>query len=122
MTSCAENLSTLRADVFHAAMRVKYNPARLADAGGVDALLLGEWRCMALEVEAVPCGSSPGVDYLINQLVLVRLCPQAASPTQEADALRARLRERGAAMGILVDFSRDLMVDDVVTIMNGSEL
>ncbi len=64
MNSVFSDLTALRAEVFHAAMRVKYNPGRLADTGCEDALLLGECQRMALEVEALPCGASPGVDYL----------------------------------------------------------
>ncbi len=122
MNSCVSDLSALRAEVFHAAMRVKYDPDRVADAGCDADLLLGEWKSMALEVEALPCGSSSGLDYLINKQLLVRLCPRGSSPEEQADALRERLEELGAAMGLLVDFERDLMVDGLVTIMNGSEL
>ncbi len=121
MDSCVSDLSSLRAEVFLAALRVKYSPIRLADEACVGALLVGEWQRMALQVEALPCGASPGVDYLVNKTLVVRLCPWGSLP-EEANALRARLEELGAAMGLLVDFSRDLMVDGLVTIMNGSEL
>ncbi len=122
MNSVFSDLSALRAEVFHAALRVKYNSGRMGDAARDAQRLVGECQRMALEVEALPCGSSPEEDYLVNKQLLVRLCPRGSSPEAQANALRERLRERGAAMGLLVDFDRDLMVDGLVTIMNGSEL
>ncbi len=122
MNSCVLELSALRAEVFHAAMRVKYESGRMADAARDAERLVDECQSMALEVEAVSSGSPPVLDYVINKLVLARICPRASSPIEEAEALRDRLRECGAAMGLLVDFDRDLMVDGLVTIMNGSEL
>lgn len=117
MKECAGRgrLSLLRMAVFRAALRTKNNFHNGEDAEARWALLARELEGMGLEVR-----KSGAREMELAGLVLARSGAGMAGET-EKDALREALEKRELAMGMLVDFGRDLLVDGLVTIMNGSE-
>lgn len=117
MKECVERgrLSHLRMAVFQAALRTKDNFRHGADGNA-------RWAWLAEELEGMGLGvRTTGVREMeLAGLMLARLVEGMAGE-MEKEALREALVARGLAMGVLVDFERDLMMDGLVVVdLDGS--
>ena len=112
MKECVERgrLSSLRVAVFQAALRTKNYFRQGADENARWALLARELEGMGIEVQ-----KSGAHEIELAGLVWVKLGEGMTGETEKA-AMRAALEKRGLAMGVLVDFKRDLMMDGVVVV------
>lgn len=112
MKECADRdrLPFFRMAVFSAALRTKDNFRNGADENARWAWLARELEGMGLEVR-----KSGAHEVELARLVLVRLGEGMTGETEKA-TMRAALEKRGLAMGVLVDFERDLMMDGVVMV------
>ncbi len=112
MKECVDRdrLSNLRMAVFQAALRTKKTFRQGADANARWAWLARELEGMGIEVRKFGAH-----EMELAGLVLVRSGAGMAGET-EKEALREALEKRGLAMGVLVDFERDLMMDGLVMV------
>ena len=112
MKECVDRdrLPFLRMAVFCAALRTKDNFRNGADENARWAWLVRELEGMGLEVRKFGAH-----EMELAGLVLVRSGAGMAGET-EKEAMREALEKRGLAMGVLVDFERDLMMDGLVMV------
>ena len=112
MKECVERgrLSNLRVAVFQAALRTKNYFRNGEDANVGWARLVRELEGMGLEVR-----KTGAREMELAGLMLARLAEGMAGEVEKA-ALREALVARGLAMGVLVDFERDLMMDGLVVV------
>ena len=106
------DIQAVRIEVFHAALRVKYYMNHPDGNTGSVAQALGrEVERMGLVIE-----------YAGHQMWVVdgRLLVCVSRNNYSGEA-RAVMRQRGLALGLLVDFNKDLMVDGVVTVEGEGE-
>ncbi len=107
----------IRASVFHAALRVKSLVQNGAQSTHIAELLRNELVRDSLAVKRMPCAAIAQDDWLINEMVFVRINrPDETQSVQEAE-LYLQLKKLGKSIGLLVDFNNNLVLDGMVTVI-----
>ena len=109
-----ENLAVARMAVLQAALRTKRHLRGLARGPVSGALLLRELEGLGFKVQRTEEG-----DGVVDRLMLVRVARGNPPGEPEFEELAAEVGRRGLALGMLVDFSRDLMLDGVTMVTAG---
>ena len=109
-----DKLAAARMAVLHAALRTKRYLRGLARGPVSGALLLRELEGFGYEVQR-----TEGGDGVVGRQMLVRVARVNPPGEAELEDLAAEAGRRGLALGMLVDFSRDLMLDGVTMVTAG---